>query len=155
MVHGLWSTPRCHLHCLKLLVTDSRDVVILTFSQNEVILQSIRMVSSHQGLEACLGNGFESVTLGSVQAARLKSSADPTCHLVFVANLLKELSHSTLPWVKHKFCRNFCVSWFFWLQQLHGRLQTARCDLKANFLDIQQLEKPGWQLIFLCLVFAE
>ena len=159
MVHGLWSTPHCHLHCLKLLVTDSRDVVILTFSQNEVILQSILMVSSYQGLEACLGNGFESVTLGSVQAARLKSSADPTCHLVFVANLLKELSHSTLPWVGHEFWSENSmagsVSWFSWLQQLHGRLQTARCDLKANFLDIQQLEKPGWQLNCLCLVFVE
>lgn len=70
-------------------------------------------VSSYQGLEARL-NDFESLE------ARLKSSADPTRptrHLVFVANLLKELSHSTLPWVGLEFWSEKsmagCASWFF------------------------------------------
>ena len=111
-------------------------------------MQKSRMVSSYQGLEARL-NDFESLE------ARLKSSADPTRptrHLVFVANLLKELSHSTLPWgwtriLIRKLHGRLCFM-IFWLQQLHGRLQTARCNLKANLFDIQQSEKPGWQLNF-------
>lgn len=106
-------------------------------------------VSSYQGLEARL-NDFESITLDSLEA-RLKSSADPTRptrHLVFVANLLKELSHSTLPWVGLEFWSENsmagCASWCF---DCNGYMALFR-HWKANLFDIQQLEKPGWQLNF-------
>ena len=101
-------------------------------------------VSSYQGLEARL-NDFESLE------ARLKSSADPTRptrHLVFVANLLKELSHSTLPWVGLEFWSENsmagCASVFF---DCNGYMALFR-HWKANLFDIQQFEKPGWQLNF-------